>query len=153
MVVCEAVVSGTCENACENVMPFFATPSRFGVRPFLEPRKPMRSARVVSSVIRMILGRVEAAAARLLAGVVATAEQSRKRTGTTGRRNRIEKKKGVYHSAASQLCTQDPSFFGSGRHQRQGTRKREHLYPQKTDVIPKPAHLSRARDDVHYSMA
>src|SRR5205823_5522635 len=29
---------------------------RFGVRPRLEPRKPMRSARVVSTVITMILG-------------------------------------------------------------------------------------------------
>src|ERR1022692_628960 len=33
-----------------------ARASRFGVSPRVEPRKPMRSARVVSSVIRMMLG-------------------------------------------------------------------------------------------------
>src|SRR5581483_5998152 len=79
-------------------MPFFATSSRLGVRPFFEPRNPMRSARVVSSVIRMMLGRWEAATGGcLLAGVAATAEESRKRTGTTSRRDRIGNKKGVYH--------------------------------------------------------
>src|SRR5215469_7801069 len=37
-------------------MPCLATASRWGVSPRSEPRKPMRSARVVSRVIRMTLG-------------------------------------------------------------------------------------------------
>src|SRR5262245_54756874 len=62
MVAWEAVVSGTCEYARVKTTPCFASASRLGVRPRFEPRKPMRSARVVSSVIRIMLGDVMEAA-------------------------------------------------------------------------------------------
>src|SRR5580698_2923830 len=55
MVACDGVVNGTWEYACEKTTLCFAKVSRLGVSPRFEPRKPMRSARVVSSVIRMTL--------------------------------------------------------------------------------------------------
>src|SRR5882757_9938012 len=56
MVACEGEVRGTCAKAREKTLAWPASLSRFGVRPRLDPRKPIRSARVVSSVIRMMLG-------------------------------------------------------------------------------------------------
>ena len=55
MVACDGVVSGTCAQARRKTTPWRARISRFGVRPRFDPRNPMRSARVVSSVIRMML--------------------------------------------------------------------------------------------------
>ena len=56
MVAWEAVVSGTWEYARAKITLCTAKRSRFGVSPRFEPRKPMRSARVVSRVIRMMFG-------------------------------------------------------------------------------------------------
>src|SRR5664279_2389752 len=56
MVACDGGVSGTCAYARVKTADCFAKASRFGVSPRGEPRNPMRSARVVSSVIRMMLG-------------------------------------------------------------------------------------------------
>src|SRR5437868_3388387 len=71
MVACDAVVSGTCAYARVNTTDCRANPSRFGVSLRSEPRKPIRSVRIVSRVIRMTFGRmlvrggVEVAAVRL----------------------------------------------------------------------------------------
>src|SRR6266403_2319631 len=54
---------GAWEYACSKTTPWRARASRFGVKPFFDPRKPMRSARTVSSVIRITLGGSVAAAA------------------------------------------------------------------------------------------
>src|SRR6266446_3832145 len=54
---------GAWEYACSNTTPWRASASRFGVKPFFDPRKPMRSARTVSRVIRITLGWFVAAAA------------------------------------------------------------------------------------------
>src|SRR5260370_40573138 len=61
MVACEGVVSGTWAYAREKTTAWRARASRFGVSPNLDPRKPMRSARVVSRVISTMLGRDETA--------------------------------------------------------------------------------------------
>lgn len=68
MVACEGVVSGTCEYAREKTVPCWARESRFGVRPRLEPRNPMRSARVVSSVMRIMLSGFAKLETQLIAG-------------------------------------------------------------------------------------
>src|SRR6266404_8551160 len=54
---------GACEYASSKTTPWRASASRFGVKPFFDPRKPMRSARTVSKVIRITLGLSVAAAA------------------------------------------------------------------------------------------
>src|ERR1039457_1573740 len=56
MVACELGVYGACEYARVKTAESRASLSRLGVSPRFEPINPMRSARVVSSVIRMILG-------------------------------------------------------------------------------------------------
>src|ERR1700730_6190242 len=56
MVACDGAVSGTCEYAWVKTTDSRASVSRFGVSPSFEPRNPMRSARTVSTVIRMIFG-------------------------------------------------------------------------------------------------
>src|ERR1700687_146611 len=56
MVACDGAVSGTCEYAWVKTTDSRASVSRFGVSPSFEPRNPMRSARTVSTVMRMILG-------------------------------------------------------------------------------------------------
>src|ERR1022692_1695454 len=56
MVACELGVYGACEYARVKTAESRASLSRLGVRPRVEPINPMRSARVVSSVIRMTLG-------------------------------------------------------------------------------------------------
>src|SRR5208283_3436230 len=56
MVACEGGVIGTCEYARVKTTDCFAKASRLDVRPRFDPRNPMRSARVVSSVIRMMFG-------------------------------------------------------------------------------------------------
>src|SRR6266850_3794487 len=54
---------GAWEYACSKTTPWRASASRFGVKPFFDPRKPIRSARTVSNVIRITLGWSVAAAA------------------------------------------------------------------------------------------
>ena len=56
MVACEGGVSGACAYARVNTADCFANASRFGVSPRGEPRNPIRSARVVSSVISRMFG-------------------------------------------------------------------------------------------------
>src|SRR5437879_8804114 len=56
MVACDGVVRGTCAYARVKTTLFSASLSRLGVSPRLDPKNPIRSARVVSSVIRMMLG-------------------------------------------------------------------------------------------------
>src|SRR3954464_5711360 len=56
MLAWEAVVSGACEYARVKMTLCLLRASRLGVSPRVEPRKPMRSARVVSSVMRTMLG-------------------------------------------------------------------------------------------------
>ena len=55
-VACDTVVIGACAYARVNTIAPRAKASSSGVRARVDPRKPMRSARVVSSVIRRILG-------------------------------------------------------------------------------------------------
>src|SRR6266550_5173089 len=54
---------GAWEYACSKTTPWRASASSCGVKPCFEPRKPMRSARTVSKVIRITLGWSLAAAA------------------------------------------------------------------------------------------
>jgi len=56
MLACDGPVNGTCEKARVNTAESWASASRFGVSPSFEPRNPMRSARVVSTVITMTFG-------------------------------------------------------------------------------------------------
>src|SRR5271168_1785947 len=56
MVACETGVMGAWEYAFSKTMPCLASASRWGVSAFVEPRKPMRSARNVSRVMRITLG-------------------------------------------------------------------------------------------------
>src|SRR6266851_3910870 len=53
---------GAWEYARSKTTPWRASASRFGVKRFFDPRKPMRSARTVSNVMRITLGRSAAAA-------------------------------------------------------------------------------------------
>src|SRR6266478_1258270 len=85
---------GACEYACSNTTPWLASASSCGVKPSFEPRKPMRSARTVSNVIRITLGGSVAAAAS--AGNIRNRERMQAR--------RI-KEKGV--------CIVSDSFFGT----------------------------------------
>src|SRR5438105_11031012 len=62
MLACDAVVMGTCAKALAKTVAWRARRSRPGVRPRVEPRKPMRSARVVSRVTRTTFGRSAAEA-------------------------------------------------------------------------------------------
>src|ERR1700677_811940 len=65
MVACDGEVNGACPEACVNTAAWHASSSRFGVSPRFDPRNPMRSARVVSSVINKMLGADVPAAAVL----------------------------------------------------------------------------------------
>ncbi len=56
MLACDGGVSGTCAYARVNTTDCLAKASRFGVSPRCDPRNPIRSARVVSRVIRIMLG-------------------------------------------------------------------------------------------------
>src|SRR5882762_8127347 len=85
---------GACEYACSNTTPSLASASSCGVKPSFEPRKPMRSDRTVSSVIRIMLGGSVAAAA--------SAGNRRKRQRMQARRI---KEKGV--------CIVADSLFGT----------------------------------------
>jgi hypothetical protein len=67
-------------------MPCLASASRWGVRPRSDPRNPMRSARVVSTVIRMMLGR----RALGLGGAVAKVALARRRMQVNTRESRIK---------------------------------------------------------------
>src|SRR6185503_2192813 len=62
MVACETVVIGAWAKALSKTVPWPASASSCGVRPRVEPRKPMRSARVVSRVTRTTFGRAAASA-------------------------------------------------------------------------------------------
>src|SRR5690348_10171214 len=55
IVACETVVIGACAYARVNTVAVLANASSAGVRPRVDPRKPIRSARVVSSVISRML--------------------------------------------------------------------------------------------------
>src|SRR5207245_7610162 len=55
-VACDTVVTGACAYARENTVAVRASASSEGVRPRVDPRKPIRSARVVSRVISITLG-------------------------------------------------------------------------------------------------
>src|SRR6476620_2926578 len=57
MQACDGGVRGTCAYARENTTPSRAKSSRCGVSPRFDPKKPIRSARVVSSVTTMMFGR------------------------------------------------------------------------------------------------
>src|SRR5713101_8753634 len=77
MVACDAVVSGTWEEAWVKTTDWRAKASRFGVSPRSEPRNPMRSARIVSSVIRMTLGSRGAGGRGAAAPAIALATEQR----------------------------------------------------------------------------
>jgi len=55
-VACEGGVTGACAYAREKTTDCRAKTSRFGVSFRVEPRNPIRSARVVSSVIKIMFG-------------------------------------------------------------------------------------------------
>src|SRR6266852_2789109 len=77
-------------------MPWRAIASRLGVSPRFEPRNPMRSARVVSSVMRMMLGCTESSEApaglRGERGGCAAKHTSRISSTARTRNNRIRKR-------------------------------------------------------------
>src|SRR5713101_274068 len=77
MVACDAVVSGTWEEAWVKTTDWRAKASRCGVNPRCEPRNPMRSARIVSSVIRMTLGSRGAGGRGAAAPAIALATEQR----------------------------------------------------------------------------
>src|SRR5690242_19601473 len=103
MVVCEAVVSGTWEYARVKTMPCFANASRFGVSARSEPRKSMRSARVVSRVMRMMLGCRDGAFELFCGGLAAIAEPKQTRTENQ-RKNRIRKRESTIGRLPRNSC-------------------------------------------------
>ena len=74
MVACDDVVRGAWEYARVKINDCCASASKLGVSLRSEPRKPMRSARVVSSVIRIMFGFLAVAA---LSEVVRSTNSSR----------------------------------------------------------------------------
>src|SRR6266513_3259078 len=120
---------GAWEYACSKTTPWRASASRCGVKPCFEPRKPMRSARTVSKVIKITLGWSVAAAA--------SAGNRRKRQRMQARRI---KEKGV--------CIVADSLFGTKSWSRRSRRSENDLRPD----LPSPRAALReegvARGDV-----
>src|ERR1700690_677464 len=114
MLACDGGVSGTCAYAREKTADCLAKASRFGVNPRVDPRNPIRSARVVSRVIRMMLGDFEIEAEALAAGA-ASALASRIKTKQSQRPTafmanpsplpRYSHNAQVYNDTAVHVCT------------------------------------------------